>query len=60
LVRAVRAGRLLPEAAAQVVGAALPTVEIALGVLLVDGISRGNAAAKSDVFLGFQCPACRA
>ncbi len=36
-VRAVRAYRLLPETAAQVVGAGLPPVEILLGVLLVVG-----------------------
>jgi uncharacterized membrane protein YphA (DoxX/SURF4 family) len=36
-VRAVRAYRLLPEIAAQVVGAGLPVVELLLGVLLLVG-----------------------
>ena len=38
-VRAVRAYRLLPDLAAQVLGAGLPVVEIVLGVLLVVGIA---------------------
>lgn len=37
-VRAVRAYRLLPDLAAQVIGAGLPIIEILLGVLLVVGI----------------------
>ncbi|SHN29022.1 Methylamine utilisation protein MauE [Cryptosporangium aurantiacum] len=38
-VRAVRAYRLLPEGAATVIGAGLPWLEIALGLLLVAGVA---------------------
>lgn len=50
-VRAVRAYRLLPELAAQVLGAALPPLEIALGVLLIAGIGVRVAAVVSTVLL---------
>jgi len=50
-VRAVRAYRLLPETAAQVVGAGLPAVELLLGVLLVVGAGVRAAAAVSAVLL---------
>ena len=50
-MRAVRAYRLLPEYAAQLVGAALPPVEIALGVLLIAGIGVRAAAALSALLL---------
>jgi len=43
-VRAVRAYRLLPETAAQLVGAGLPVAEIALGVLLLVGLGVRAAA----------------
>jgi uncharacterized membrane protein YphA (DoxX/SURF4 family) len=53
-VRAVRAYRLLPEGAAQVVGAGLPVVEIALGVLLLAGLgTRIAAAISSGLFIVF-------
>ncbi len=50
-VRAVRAYRLLPETAAQVVGAGLPVVELLLGVLLVLGAGVRAAAAVSAVLM---------
>lgn len=50
-VRAVRAYRLLPETAAQVVGAGLPAVELLLGVLLVVGAGVRAAAAVSAVLM---------
>jgi uncharacterized membrane protein YphA (DoxX/SURF4 family) len=50
-VRAVRAYRLLPETAAQVVGAGLPVVELLLGVLLVVGAGVRAAAAISAVLM---------
>ena len=50
-VRAVRAYRLLPESAGQVVGAALPPVEILVGLLLVVGLTVRVAAAASAVLL---------
>jgi uncharacterized membrane protein YphA (DoxX/SURF4 family) len=50
-VRAVRAYRLLPETAAQVLGAGLPVVELLLGVLLVVGAGVRAAAAVSAVLM---------
>ena len=50
-VRAVRAYRLLPETAAQVVGAGLPLVELLLGVLLVVGAGVRAAAVVSAVLM---------
>lgn len=50
-VRAVRAYRLLPEAVAPVVGAALPFVEVVLGVLLLIGLGTRAAAAVSALLL---------
>jgi uncharacterized membrane protein YphA (DoxX/SURF4 family) len=50
-VRAVRAYRLLPETAAQVVGAGLPGVELLLGVLLVAGAGVRAAAVVSAVLM---------
>jgi uncharacterized membrane protein YphA (DoxX/SURF4 family) len=50
-VRAVRAYRLLPETAAQVVGAGLPVVELLLGVLLIAGAGVRAAAAVSTVLM---------
>jgi uncharacterized membrane protein YphA (DoxX/SURF4 family) len=50
-VRATRAYDLLPELAAQVVGAALPAVEILLGVLLVVGFGVRVVAAVSAVLM---------
>lgn len=50
-VRSVRAYRLLPETAAQVVGAGLPVVELLLGVLLVVGAGVRAAAAVSAVLM---------
>jgi uncharacterized membrane protein YphA (DoxX/SURF4 family) len=50
-VRAVRAYRLLPETAAQVVGAGLPVVELLLGVLLVLGTGVRAAAAVSALLM---------
>ncbi|GAA0931425.1 MauE/DoxX family redox-associated membrane protein [Pseudonocardia zijingensis] len=53
-VRAVRAYRLLPETAAQVVGAGLPLVELLLGVLLVAGAGvRAAAVVSAVLMLGF-------
>jgi uncharacterized membrane protein YphA (DoxX/SURF4 family) len=50
-VRAVRAYRLLPETAAQVVGAGLPVVELLLGVLLLLGAGVRAAATVSAVLM---------
>lgn len=50
-VRAVRAYRLLPETVVPIVGAGLPFVEIALGLLLIAGIGTRIAAAVSAVVL---------
>lgn len=50
-VRAVRAYRLLPEIAAQVIGAGLPLVEILLGVLLVVGVGIRASAVVSSILL---------
>ncbi|MBW0103551.1 MauE/DoxX family redox-associated membrane protein [Pseudonocardia sp. KRD291] len=51
-VRAVRAYRLLPDVAAQVLGAGLPVVEIVLGVLLVVGLGVRVAGALSVLLMG--------
>ncbi|MDN5917114.1 MAG: DoxX family membrane protein [Pseudonocardia sp.] len=51
-VRAVRAYRLLPDVAAQVLGAGLPIVEIVLGVLLVVGLGVRVAGALSALLMG--------
>lgn len=50
-VRAVRAYRLLPETAAQIVGAGLPPAEILLGVLLVVGAGVRASAVVSVVLM---------
>jgi uncharacterized membrane protein YphA (DoxX/SURF4 family) len=50
-VRAVRAYRLLPEVAAQVVGAALPLAEVLLGVLLVAGLFVRASAVLSALLM---------
>jgi uncharacterized membrane protein YphA (DoxX/SURF4 family) len=50
-VRAVRAYRLLPETAAQIVGAGLPVVELLLGTLLIVGAGVRAAAAVSAVLM---------
>ena len=50
-VRAVRAYRLLPETAAQIIGAGLPPMEILLGALLVVGASVRASAAVSAVLM---------
>lgn len=50
-VRAVRAYQLLPESAAQLVGAGLPLVEVVLGVLLVVGLGTRAAALVSILLL---------
>lgn len=53
-VRATRAYELLPELAAQIVGAALPAVEILLGVLLVVGAGvRAVAVVSAVLMAGF-------
>ncbi|MFC4945953.1 MauE/DoxX family redox-associated membrane protein [Pseudonocardia sp. GCM10023141] len=53
-VRATRAYDLLPELAAQVVGAALPAVEILLGILLVIGAGvRAVAVVSAVLMAGF-------
>jgi uncharacterized membrane protein YphA (DoxX/SURF4 family) len=49
--RAVAAYRLLPVEAARVVGAALPFVELALGILLLAGVATRLAAAVSAALL---------
>jgi uncharacterized membrane protein YphA (DoxX/SURF4 family) len=50
-VRAVRAYRLLPETAAQIVGAGLPVVELLLAALLITGAGVRAAAAVSAVLM---------
>lgn len=50
-VRAVRAYQLLPDLAAQFIGAGLPLVEVALGVLLVVGLGTRAGAVISVVLL---------
>ena len=50
-VRAVRAYLLLPETAAQVVGAGLPLVEILLGILLIVGAGVRVAGIVSAVLM---------
>jgi uncharacterized membrane protein YphA (DoxX/SURF4 family) len=50
-VRAVHAYDLLPYSASQVVGAVLPFVELALGLLLLAGFATRLAAAVSAVLL---------
>ncbi|NMH96256.1 MauE/DoxX family redox-associated membrane protein [Pseudonocardia acidicola] len=50
-VRAVRAYRLLPEIAAQLLGAGLPFAEIVLGVLLVVGLGVRIAAVVSALLM---------
>jgi uncharacterized membrane protein YphA (DoxX/SURF4 family) len=50
-VRAVRAYRLLPEIAAQIIGAGLPLVEILLGILLVVGVGIRASAVVSSVLM---------
>jgi len=50
-VRAVRAYRLLPEVAAQALGAGLPMVEVLLGILLLLGAGIRAGAAISAVLL---------
>jgi len=50
-VRAVRAYQLLPDAAAQLIGAGLPLVEVVLGVLLVIGLGTRAAAGISVLLL---------
>lgn len=49
--RAVNAYRVMPFEVAQVIGAALPFVEIALGILLVVGLATRLAAAASAALL---------
>ncbi|QCQ92897.1 MauE/DoxX family redox-associated membrane protein [Rhodococcus sp. SGAir0479] len=54
LLRAVRGYRLLPPPAERMVAAALPAVEIALGVALIAGlIPRAAAASAAVLFTGF-------
>lgn len=50
-VRAVRAYRILPDGVATAVGAGLPWLEIALGVLLVAGVAVRIGAIVSSVLL---------
>jgi uncharacterized membrane protein YphA (DoxX/SURF4 family) len=50
-VRAVRAYQLLPEPAAQLVGAGLPLVEVVLGVLLLAGFGTRAGAVISVLLL---------
>jgi uncharacterized membrane protein YphA (DoxX/SURF4 family) len=50
-VRAVRGYRLLPETGAQIIGAGLPLVEIALGLLLLLGIGVRVSSVLSAVLL---------
>ena len=53
-VRAVRAYRLLPELAAQLVGAGQPVIELLLGVLLLVGAGvRAGAVISAVLMLGF-------
>lgn len=51
-VRAVKAHQIMPNGMADVVGAALPFVEIALGVLLLIGLSTRIVAIMSALLLG--------
>ncbi|TCK27209.1 MauE/DoxX family redox-associated membrane protein [Pseudonocardia endophytica] len=51
-VRAVRAYRILPEIAAQLLGAGLPFIEIVLGVLLVVGLGVRVAGIASVLLMG--------
>jgi uncharacterized membrane protein YphA (DoxX/SURF4 family) len=50
-VRAVQAYRLLPNAAAHVVGSALPFVEVAVGLLLLFGLATRLAALAAALML---------
>lgn len=50
-VRAVRAYQLLPDSAAQLVGAGLPLVEVVLGVLLLIGLGTRAGAVISVLLL---------
>lgn len=50
-VRAVRAYRLLPEPAVQIVGAGLPAAELVLGVLLIVGLGVRVGAVLSALLL---------
>lgn len=50
-IRAVNAYQLMPYGAAQVVGAALPFVELTLGVLLLAGLGQRFTAVASAVLL---------
>ena len=50
-IRAVKAYRLLPGQAAEVVGAALPMVEVAVGLLVLVGLATRVAAGSSAVLL---------
>ncbi|QSB14402.1 DoxX family membrane protein [Natronosporangium hydrolyticum] len=50
-IRAVKAYELLPSAAAELVGAALPLVELALAALLLLGLATRLAAATSALLL---------
>jgi uncharacterized membrane protein YphA (DoxX/SURF4 family) len=51
-VRAVRAYELLPETAAQLIGAGLPLVEVVLGALLLVGLGTRVCAAISMLLMG--------
>jgi uncharacterized membrane protein YphA (DoxX/SURF4 family) len=51
-IRAVKAYQILSGQAAEVVGAALPMIEIALGLLLLAGLATRVAAGASAVLLG--------
>lgn len=50
-VRAVRAYRLLPDTAAQLIGAGLPLVEVVLGVLLIIGLGTRACAVISTLLM---------
>lgn len=50
-IRAVKAYQLLPSTAAELVGAALPLVEIGLGMLLLVGLATRVAAGASTLLL---------
>lgn len=50
-VRAVKAYQIMPSQAAEVVGAALPMVEIAVGLLLIVGLTTRVAAGVAAVLL---------
>lgn len=53
-IRAVRAYELLPEAVVPTVGAALPILEVAVGLMLVLGVLvRANAAISAGLFAAF-------